>query len=246
MKTSEEYTSLSADSCCHLRRCFFCFFFCQTTWKCYTIVIIESIHLIFRSSVIKKSIEVLVRRRPVMVQMRVVERWDVFRVRTSAARSRGAKVEAVAGSRWGQSGIMHRVMIVPVWFGRLLLSPGKSAVQAHGRTVLALVIRAAVIRRRPPWRIHGFVPTVGMGPQVNCTGSGLIMWTGEPRASVRVRMDRERGAWHVKAGSIWTLFSQEIPGVKLQTACHQVGSGLRQAFAQHLHIGDNIWTLPVA
>lgn len=141
---------------------------------------------------------------------------------------------------------MHRVMIVPVCLCRLLLSPGKSAVQADGRAVLALVIRAAVIRGRPSWRVHGFVPTVGMGPQVNRAGSGLIMWTGEPGASVRVRMDGERGAWHVKAGSIWTLFSQEIPGVELQTARHQVGRGLRQAFAQHLHIGDNIWTLPVA
>lgn len=51
-----------------------------------------------KSSVVEKSIEVLVRRGPVMVQMRVVERWDVFRVRASAARSRGPKVEAVAGS----------------------------------------------------------------------------------------------------------------------------------------------------
>lgn len=105
-----------------------------------------------------------------MVQVHIVERWNVFRVRTSAARSRGPKREAVAWPGCGQSGIMHRVMIVPVCLRGLLLSPGQRAVQADRRAVLALVVRAAIVRGRPARRVHGLVPrTVGMAPQVNRT-----------------------------------------------------------------------------
>lgn len=151
----------------------------------------------------EKSIEILIRGRPVMMQVHVVERWNVFRVRTSTARSRGPKRYAVTGSRCGQSGIMHRVMIVPVCLRRLLLSPGQSAVQADGRAVLPLVVRAAIVRGCATRRVHGLVPsTVGMAPQVKRTGSGLVMRAGEAGTPVRVGVDRERRAGHVEAGSI--------------------------------------------
>lgn len=182
-----------------------------------------------------------------MVQVHVVERWNVLGVRTTAARSRGPKAEAVAGSRRGQSGVVHRVVIVPVRLGGLLLSPGQPAVQAHGRAVLALVVRAAIVRGRPSRGVHGLVPrTVGMTPQVNGAGSGLVMRAGEAGTPVGVGMDGERGAGHVEAASVGALLSQEVPRVELQAARHQVGGGLRQTFAQHLHVGHHVGTFAVA
>jgi len=197
----------------------------------------------------EKSIEILIRCRPVVVQVHVVERWNVFRVRTATARSRGPERNAVAGPRRGQSGVMHRVVIVPVRLrGRLLLSAGQpGAVQADGRTVRGLVVRAAIVRGRPTRWVRGLVPrTVGLAARGKRAASGLVVRTGDAGAPVGVRMDGERRAGHVEAGSIRTRFSQEVPGVELQTACHQVGSGLGQAFTQHLHVGDHIWPFPVA
>lgn len=109
----------------------------------------------------------------------------------------------MAGARRGQSGVMHRVVIVPVCLRGLLLSPGQSAVQAHGWAVLAFIVRAAVVRRRPSRWVHGLVSrAVRMAPQVERTGSGLVMRTGEAGAAVGVGMDGERRAGHVEAGSV--------------------------------------------
>ncbi|TNN54491.1 hypothetical protein EYF80_035329 [Liparis tanakae] len=132
--------------------------------------------------------------------------------------------------------------------GRLLLSAGQpGAVQADGRTVRGLVVRAAIVRGRPTRRVRGLVPsTVGLAAHVKRAAPGLVVRTGDAGAPVGVRVGGERRAGHVEAGSVRTRFRQEVPGVELQTACHQVGSGLGQAFTQHLHVGDHIWPFPVA
>lgn len=142
---------------------------------------------------------------------------------------------------------MHRVMIVPVCLGGLLLPPGKPAVQAHGRAVLAFVVWAAVVRRRPARRKHAIISrAVGMASEVERTRAGLVVRTGDPGAPVGVGMDGERRAGHVEAGPIRALFCQKVSGVELQTARHQISGGLGQAFAQHLHVGHHIRTLSVA
>jgi len=142
---------------------------------------------------------------------------------------------------------MHRVMIVPVCLSGLLLPPRDPAVQAYRWAVLAFVVRTVVVRGRPAWWIPTLVPrTVRVASQVERTGPGLVVRTGEAGTPVGVGMDRERRAGHVESGSICAWLSQEVPGVELQAARHQIGGGLGQAFTQHLHIGHHIWTFPVA
>uniref|UniRef100_G3NRK4 Uncharacterized protein n=1 Tax=Gasterosteus aculeatus TaxID=69293 RepID=G3NRK4_GASAC len=104
----------------------------------------------------------------------------------------------VAGPRRGQSGVMHRVMIVPVRLRGSLLPAGQSAVQADGRTVRGLVVRAAVLRGRPTRRVHALVAgTVGLAPHVKRTAAGLVVRAGDAGAPVGVRVDGKGRAGHV-------------------------------------------------
>ncbi|KAF3853666.1 hypothetical protein F7725_014354 [Dissostichus mawsoni] len=85
-----------------------------------------------------------------------------------------------------------------------------------------------------------------MAPHVKRCTPGLVMRAGDAGTPVGVGIHGERRAGHVEAGSLCTRLSQEVSGVELQTACHQVGSGLGQAFAQHLHHGTTLRRLSSA
>lgn len=71
---------------------------------------------------------------------------------------------------------------------------------------------------------------------------GAVGRAGQSRGLVGVGMHREgsAGGWQVW-GHVRILLRQESPGVELQAASHQIGSGLGQTFAECLYKGDEVW-----